>query len=44
MGTRGLVYVVRAQRSDESWINFRTCDRREADAMAGRLGAAVTIE
>jgi hypothetical protein len=44
MGTRGLVYVVRAQRTDDAWITFRTCDRVEADRMAGRLGVLVTIE
>ena len=44
MGTRGMVYIVRAQRSDNGWIHFRTCDRQEARAMAGRLGVAVTLE
>jgi len=44
MGTRGMVYIVCAQRSDNGWIHFRTCDRYEAKAMADRLGVAVTFE
>jgi hypothetical protein len=44
MGTRGMVYLVRAQRGDNGWIHFRTCDRLEAKTMAGRLGVAVTFE
>ena len=44
MDTRGMIYVVRARRSDNGWIHFRTCDRQEARAMAGRLGVAVTLE
>ncbi|HEX2807401.1 MAG TPA: hypothetical protein VHN80_14645 [Kineosporiaceae bacterium] len=44
MDTRGMIYVVRARRSDNGWINFRTCDRQEARRMAGRLGVPVTLE
>lgn len=44
METRGTVYLVTARRSDDGWIHYRTCDRHEAGAVAGRLGGAVTID
>jgi hypothetical protein len=44
MGTRGLVYLVRARRGDLGWIHYRTCDRQEAATMARLLGGTVTIE
>ena len=44
MGTRGLVYLVRARRADAGWIHYRTCDRQEAATMAHRLGSTVTVE
>ena len=43
MVTRGMVYVVRVRRADDGWITYRTCDRREAEAVASRLGAAVVL-
>jgi hypothetical protein len=41
--TRGIVYLVHAQRRDGRWIHFRTCDRREAQTLADALGVYVTI-
>lgn len=43
MATRGLVYLVRARRSDDGWITYRTCDRYEAERVARRLGASVAL-
>jgi hypothetical protein len=44
MLTRGMVYLVRARRSDGLWINYRTCDQCEARLVADVFGVAVTIE
>jgi hypothetical protein len=33
----------RARRSDGVWINYRTCDQREAKLVADVFGVAVTI-
>jgi hypothetical protein len=44
MLTRGMVYLVGARRSDGLWINYRTCDQREAKLVADVFGVAVTIE
>jgi hypothetical protein len=43
MDIRGVVYLVRAQRSDNGWIHYRTCDLREAQNVALALGTTVTI-
>ena len=43
MPTRGMVYLVRARRSDGVWINYRTCDRQEAKFVADVFGVTVTI-
>jgi hypothetical protein len=43
MDIRGVVYLVRAQRSDKGWIHYRTCDLHEAQSVARAFGAAVTI-
>jgi hypothetical protein len=43
MGTRGMVYVVRARRSDDAWITYRTCDRHEAERIARHLGTGVAV-
>jgi hypothetical protein len=43
MPTRGMVYLVRARRSDGLWINYRTCDQREAKLVADAFGVAVAI-
>jgi|NGEPerStandDraft_6_1074524.scaffolds.fasta_scaffold81817_1 hypothetical protein len=43
MPTRGMVYLVRARRSDGVWINYRTCDQHEAKLVADAFGVAVTI-
>lgn len=43
MDIRGVVYLVRAQRSDNGWIHYRTCDLNEAQNVARAFGAAVTI-
>jgi hypothetical protein len=43
MPTRGMVYLVRARRSDGVWINYRTCDQQEAKLVADVFGVAVTI-
>ena len=44
MDTRGTVYLVTARRNDQGWIHYRTCDRSEADAVAGRIGGSVSID
>lgn len=44
MGTRGLVYVVTARRSDGGWIHYRTCDRHEAAMLAQRFGTRPAME
>jgi len=44
MSTRGMMYVVNALRPDGGWIQFRTCDRSEAERMAASLGVSVTID
>jgi hypothetical protein len=44
MDTRGMVYLVTARRSDLGWIRYRTCDRLEAELVAGRIGGAVSID
>lgn len=43
MGSRGMVYVVRAQRRDGEWIDYRTCDRLEANRVATRLNVGVSV-
>jgi len=43
MGTRGMIFVVRAPRSDGGWIDFRTCDSVEAARLAARFRVAVTV-
>ena len=43
MGTRGIVFVVRAPRRDGGWIDFRTCDHVEASRLATRFGTDVTV-
>jgi hypothetical protein len=44
MSTRGTVYLVAARRGDGGWIYYRTCDRHEAQILADRLGAIVSME
>ncbi len=44
MTTRGLMYLVNAQRPDGGWIYFRTCDRTEAERLASALGVKVIID
>jgi len=44
MTTRGLMYLVNAQRPDGGWIHFRTCDRLEAEQLARVLGVAVIVD
>jgi hypothetical protein len=44
MTTRGVMYLVNAQRPDGGWIYFRTCDRGEAERLAAALGATVIID
>ncbi|HEY6797745.1 MAG TPA: hypothetical protein VI248_23975 [Kineosporiaceae bacterium] len=44
MTTRGLMYLVHAQRPDGGWICFRTCDRPEAERMALILDVSVTVD
>ena len=43
MGNRGILYLVRAQRRDGEWINYRTCDRLEAVRLAAQLHVEVTV-
>jgi hypothetical protein len=43
MDIRGTVYLVRARRSDSGWIHYRTCDRREAEAVARTFGTDISI-
>jgi hypothetical protein len=43
MTSRGLVYLVHAPRRDGGWIHFRTCDEREARALAATLGVPVQV-
>jgi hypothetical protein len=43
MGNRGIVYLVRAQRRDGRWIDYRTCDQAEAARLAATLHVPVTV-
>ncbi|MDQ1287843.1 MAG: hypothetical protein QG622_1408 [Actinomycetota bacterium] len=43
MTNRGLMYLVRTQRRDGQWIDFRTCDELEARKIAVTLGGTVEI-
>ncbi len=41
MGYRGTMYLVRFRRRDGHWVEYRTCDRHEAERMAERFGANI---